>query len=143
MQTIYLVSCVSKKKRGEHPAKDIYDAPWFKKARACVELHLQQTDKWFILSAKYGLLDPDRYINSYDMTLKNMPRHAREEWAAGVLQALQPIIRKQGRVVILAGECYREFLLEGITKMCAQVLVPMQGMAIGKQLRWLGECPRV
>ncbi len=56
MRTIYLVSWVSKKKRDKHLAKDIYDSPWFKKARVYVKQRLQHADRWFILSAKHELI---------------------------------------------------------------------------------------
>lgn len=137
MRTVYLVSCVSKKKRGMHPARDAYDSPWFKKALAYVEQRLKNADSWFILSAKHGLVGPGVCIDGYDKTLKDMPLHEREEWATGVVKALQPIIGKQDRVVMLAGKRYREFLLEKITDMCHNVEVPMEGMRIGEQLRWL------
>jgi len=137
MRTIYLVSCVSKKKRGKHPAKDIYDSTLFKKARAYVEQRLQHADKWFILSAKHGLLSPDDVIEPYEETLNRMRVTERQTWAKQVLGSLTNSIKQADRVVILAGMRYRELLHEELLVMCRQTEVPMEGLRIGKQLQWL------
>ena len=59
MRTVYLVSCVSGKKRGRLPAQDLYESAWFKKARAYVEA---RGACWFILSAEHGLLHPEAHV---------------------------------------------------------------------------------
>jgi len=134
---IYLVSCVSKKKQGKHPAKDIYDSPWFRKARSYVEQRLQLGDEWFILSAKHGLLCPDDVIEPYETTLNKMKKKERQEWAKQVLGSLKSAVGKADIVIILAGIPYREFLQEDLTNWYGRVEVPMEGLMIGQQLRWL------
>jgi hypothetical protein len=64
--TTYLVSCVKGKLTGPAPAGDLYQSLWFCAARAFVE---KQNAAWFILSAKYGLVSPDRIVAPYEMTL--------------------------------------------------------------------------
>lgn len=61
MSRVFLVACVSAKRTWKFPARDLYDSPWFRGARSFVE---SQGGHWFILSAKYGLLDPTRVIRS-------------------------------------------------------------------------------
>ena len=134
MRTVYLVSCVGMKKRGTHPAKDLYDSPWFKKARAYVE---RQGGPWYILSAKYGLLDPDEKIPPYEMTLNNMPAAERRAWARSVLEDLRRVIRPTDHVVFLAGQRYREYLIAEVRRVSSEVSVPMEGLGIGEQLAWL------
>jgi len=136
-RTVYLVSCVSKKKRGKHPAKDIYNSPWFRKARSYVEQRLQRTDRWFVLSAKHGLLCPDVVIEPYETTLNKMKKKERQDWAKKVLGSLKSAVREADIVIILAGIRYREFLKEDLTDWCRRVEVPMEGLKIGEQLRWL------
>jgi len=134
MRTVYLVSCVGMKKRGTHPAKDLYDSPWFKKARAYVE---RQGGPWYILSAKYGLLDPDEKIPPYEMTLNNMPAAERRAWARSVLEDLRRVIRPTDHIVFLAGQRYREYLIAEVRRVSSEVSVPMEGLGIGEQLAWL------
>ncbi len=135
MATIYLVSCVARKKGHAVRAKELYESPWFKKARAYVEA---RGGRWFILSAQYGLLDPESIVDPYEKTLNQMGVRERREWARQVLGHLREAIKPDDHVVVLAGGNYRELLLDGLRAMCRQVDAPMRGMRIGEQLSWLG-----
>ena len=88
----------------------------------------------FILSAKHGLLSPDDIIDPYQQTLKNMRSDEREKWSQSVIAEL----RKHWdlnteRFVFLAGVAYRDKLLPHLKN----YVVPMEGLAFGKQLQWL------
>ena len=52
-----LVGCVKKKGSSPAPAGDLYISPLFIGRRRFVEA---SCDRWFILSALHGLLDPDQ-----------------------------------------------------------------------------------
>lgn len=136
MSDIYLVSCVKTKRNGEHPAKDLYCSDWFKKARAYVE---KQNTAWYILSAKYYLLEPDTVISAYNQTLNKMPVKDRNAWALNVFEMMKKIIKPQDTVYFLAGKKYREFLLDKVGPICAHVEVPMEGLRSGEQKQWLRE----
>jgi hypothetical protein len=132
--SIYLVSCVSKKQIRPSRARDLYCSAWFVKARAYVEgLDVQ----WFILSAKYGLVSPDEVVSPYEVTLNEMASEERRAWASRVATQLRPTSRKGTRVVILAGDSYRQYLVPIIKGWGCTVDVPMRGLGIGKQLQWL------
>ena len=137
--TIFLVSCSSKKLRGPAKAKDIYmPSALFRKSRAYVE----STGKpWFILSAKYGLLDIEKRISRYNKTLNNMRKKKRCKWAQKILKDFIPHLEKKRikSVVILAGSRYREFLEPELRDRGFHVYVPMRGLRIGEQLAWLDE----
>jgi hypothetical protein len=133
-QTIYLVSCVGKKRPATTQAKDLYASEWFFRARAFVE---RTSSPWFILSAKFGLVAPDQEIPPYEMTLNDMPRAERLAWADRVRRQIDDTIAPGGRCVVLAGQRYREFLMDYLTQRYITD-VPMRGLGIGKQLHWLG-----
>ena len=135
--TIFLVSCARKKLPHPAKAKDIYmPSPLFAKSRAYVE---STGRPWFILSAKYGLLDPEKRISPYDKTLNKMPKEKRREWAHKVLNKLVPHLEGINYVVILAGSRYREFLEPKLCDRGFHVCVPMRSLGIGEQLRWLNK----
>lgn len=134
MQTITLVSCVSKKRTIPLPAQDLYLSDWFLKASTYAK---KVGDKWFILSAKYGLLAPDKVIEPYNVTLKTMPVHSRRSWAGRVIQDLKPILSSGDMVIFLAGDAYRENLITPIQIIGCQISIPMQGLRIGEQMQWL------
>jgi hypothetical protein len=128
-----LVSCVGKKQDRASPAGDLYQSDWFKKARAYAET---VGNRWYILSAKHGLLDPSQAIEPYEMTLNTMDSPTRQKWARRVLCQIADNI-PTGKVIILAGRRYREFLRSPMQDRGYSVEVPMEGLGIGQQLAWL------
>jgi hypothetical protein len=132
--TVYLVSCVGKKQAHACKAGELYTSQWFLKARAYVETtHCP----WFILSAEYGLLAPDRVVAPYNKTLNRMELSERREWARRVVAQMDAHLPPADRIVILAGNRYREFLTDYLRRRAGRVEVPMEGLAIGKQLQFL------
>jgi uncharacterized protein DUF6884 len=63
------VSCVKSKRPGRSPARLLYTSAWFQKVRDIVEA---SGARWFILSARYGLVAPDAEIEPYERTLNSM-----------------------------------------------------------------------
>ena len=134
MKKIVLISCSSKKLLHAANAQNIYVSPLFR-------LNLEyakklRPDAIYILSAKYGLLDLNTVIEPYDITLNNMPSHQVQAWAREVLRQLRECSDlSKDHFVFLAGKRYRQFLAPNL----ASYEVPMQGLAIGKQLQILRE----
>jgi hypothetical protein len=135
-KTLFLVSCVSEKHPRPMPARELYCSIWFQKARAFVE---KQTGEWLILSARYGLVEPDKVIEPYNETLNEQTIEERREWSKKVVQELRPHCPAGTSVVFLAGEKYRDFLAPALSELGCRVEIPMEGLAIGEQLRWLSE----
>jgi hypothetical protein len=133
-KTIALVSCVSKKNEIPMPAEKLYCSDWFIKASAYAK---QVTDEWYILSAKYGLLSPDKVIPPYNETLNNMSVMQRRTWGEKVTRDLKTVLTPGDSVIILAGDRYREHIIGHIRQMGCKVEIPMAGLKIGEQLGWL------
>jgi hypothetical protein len=134
MTRIALVSCAKKKRQERVPARDLYLSELFRRYRAYA---IANADRWFILSAKYGLLDPDRVIDSYDCTLNDMSAQERRDWATRVQQQLQQSLPPGAEVIILAGSRYREGIEPFLSANGFAVSVPFKGLGIGKQLQRL------
>lgn len=132
-EVIYLVACVGKKLSDPAPARELYISPWFIKARRYVEA---SGFPWFILSAKYHLVNSDDVIAPYDQTLSRMGVTERRVWAEELKRQMTEQLPFARRIVVLAGIRYRENLMSFLEGR-AKVSVPMEGMRIGKQLRWL------
>lgn len=133
---VYLVSCVSTKLATPAPAKDLYVSDWFRKARAYVE---SSGMPWFILSAQHGLLDPDSLTAPYEKTLNAMAAKERKSWAERVIKQMKTQLPPAKRIVVLAGEKYREHLLAYLSAQFSAVEVPLRGLKIGEQLHWFSE----
>ena len=135
-ETIALVSCVKQKQQRSAQARDLYTSPLFRKMRAYAE---RFADRWFILSAKYGLLDPDTVIEPYEQTLKTTGASARRQWAirvhgqmaeAGLLQPGVAFLWLAGRDY----QCDLARLLKGFEQRD-----PMTGLRFGPRLKWLNQ----
>jgi len=131
---VFLVACVSRKKTTPAPARDLYQSPWFLKAKSYVEA---QGVPWFILSAKHGLVEPDTELEPYNQTLSTAGVEVRRQWTAGVLEDLKTRLDGPHTIFFLAGRKYRQFLQESLLAMGHDVQVPMNSMGIGHQLAWL------
>ena len=109
---------------------------WFLKTRDLVEA---SGERWFVLSSRFGPVAPDTEIDTYDFTLNNLGVADRRAWAAKVLTQLTPHLTGVRRVVMFAGERYREFLVGPIRRRGISVEVPMANLRRGEQLAWLLE----
>lgn len=126
------IACVKTKRGVPCRAGDMYVSPLFRSSLAYARsLH---PDRIFILSAKYGLVDPDKTICPYELTLKTMSAKDRAEWARRVLvQLRQRADVEADEFVFLAGEAYRAGLVDHLRHWSA----PLRGLPFGAQLQWL------
>jgi hypothetical protein len=134
MAHVGVVQCVKTKRRNAMEARDLYASPWFVKARRFVE---ERCDRWFILSAKYGLVEPTAVIEPYEETLNTKSRAERREWARKVWAPLRERLKPDDRVTILAGKKYREDLLPLIEVHGCRADIPMQKLRYVQQVQWL------
>ncbi|MBL8880674.1 MAG: hypothetical protein JNG88_16295 [Phycisphaerales bacterium] len=112
----------------------MYESALFAKCREYVE---RRCATWYILSSKYGLVRPTDVIAPYDDTLNTKTSAERLQWADGVWARLQPIVKKGDRLVVLAGEKYRQHLVPRLLQHGCSVDIPLNGLRIGEQLQWL------
>jgi len=131
---VVLLSCVSKKLPHKAKARDLYVSPLFRLGLKYAEsLH---PDRIFILSAEYGLIDLEKEIEPYNRTLNRMSSTDVLAWAGRVLLQLKSSADlKNDEFIFLAGERYRKHLVPYMAKYS----IPMKGLGIGKQLKYLKE----
>jgi hypothetical protein len=129
-----LVGCAAQKLQRPAPAREIYVSQLFKKASAYAEA---TCDRWYILSAKHGLISPDEIIEPYDMRLgtrdpNSPPIHQWADWVRKQLAAELADV-PGATLVALAGVQYQTVL-----RPCQWPFeIPMQGLGIGQQLGFL------
>lgn len=132
--TVGLVGCASQKLQRPAPARELYVSQLFRKASAYAEA---TCDRWYILSAKHGLVHPDTILEPYDVRLGTNHRTTPpiHQWADTVRGQLDTELAglKDVTLVALAGEQYRTALLHSTWP----YEVPMKGLGIGQQLGWL------
>lgn len=127
---IGLVACSQLKRRVDiAPARSLYSSPLFRKSAAYAE---QRCQRWYILSAKHGLLWPNQLVMPYDHKLDRTGTATWDEMILGQLRK-ELADTPSAHLIVLAGEQYRGFL--SLHEWPYEV--PMQGLGIGQQLKWL------
>lgn len=144
MRRIVLIACVSKKGNIKAKAKDLYISPLFTNSLAYARS--LKPDKIFILSALHHLLELDKEIEPYDVTLSNIPRQKRKlglqvlnssekiEWGKRVIKMLSvETDLGNDKFIILAGQEYIKPII-GSLKNCENVL---KGVSLFKRVPFL------
>ncbi len=135
---VLLVGCVKQKHvKGTHAARDLYTSPLFRKRRHYAEA---AAIPWLILSAKYGVVDPDDPLSYYDETLNTKGADERREWGALVLRQLTERFGVLAGITfeIHAGDRYVSAIEDGLVDLGARIEVPTKGLSLGRQLQWYG-----
>lgn len=133
-ERVGLIACTRRKLEGAHPARELYGAsPLFRAARDYADRHYQ---RWYVLSAAYGVVSPDTPLPAYEATLARMSPADRRGWALGVLHALLTLEGLEPIYCFHAGRLYREPLATLLRRNGARVEAPLEGLQIGQQLAW-------
>lgn len=104
---IGLIACCSRKLKGEYKAKDIYISDLFKYSKKYCEIHCLD---YYILSAKYGLLNKNDIISDYNLTLNTMNKEEKIIWSEKIKKSL--LFLKDNNLIILAGKNYYQYWLD-------------------------------
>lgn len=141
MYDAVLVGCGGAKLSHPAPARDLYTSTLFRKSRAWAETN---GERWYIASAKHGLVRPDWEIAPYDIRLgtgRGAP--AIHDWTRTLVADLMAelgalmLLRQPVTVAILAGRTYVEPIRLYLKGSRITVHDPLQGLGIGQRLAWL------
>ncbi|MET4144325.1 DUF6884 domain-containing protein [Arthrobacter sp. UYCo732] len=105
-----LVGCAALKLPHTATARDLYVSQLFRKASTYAEA---TCDRWYVLSAKHGLVHSDAVIEPYDLRLsRSRTSLVNREWAVTVRDQLAVELNglEQVTLIALAGEQYRTAL---------------------------------
>ena len=135
--TAILLGCVKSKVGHPAPARDLYcSALWWRRRAYAEATGLP----WMILSAKYGLVQPDRPLRPYDLALGDLPARERREWGERVAGSLRKHFGPLAGAVfgVHAGAAYRNAITTPLARLGASITAPLQGLSLGRQLHWYG-----
>lgn len=136
-RTIGLVSCTKTKRAEAAPPRELYaPSTLFEKASNFCE---SEYDSWYILSAKYGLLDPDGpAVEPYNESLTEATKAEREEWGEQVVSEITSELGPLSNIefVFHAGKAYTEPLSHRLQQEGGAVQSPLAGLMIGERLAW-------
>lgn len=124
-----LVACAAKKKDYATSADTLYDSQLFRKSSSYAR---NAYDCWFVLSARYGLVEPTMRLSPYDETLNTKSRAERDAWGVMVRNQLRMHQLDTAELYAHAGRHYREPL----ERLGIILVAPLAGLGIGQQLAW-------
>lgn len=146
MKQIILIACVSRKGDKKMKAKDLYRSSLFKSSLAYA--YKLNPDKIFILSALHHLLDLDKEIEPYNVTLSNVPKEKRKaglkildsaekkEWGKKVIEQLsKQTDLKNDNFIVLAGQEYIKPIIDSISHLTN----PLKGLRQGERVKFLND----
>ena len=133
VQRVVIVSCTNRKQSEPTQALAMYEqSSYYRKMR---EYAFERGDKWFIQSAKHGLLTPMETIEPYDKRAQDIEEPAR--WASEIATALAEHVDPPATVEVLGGKAYADPLTPELEARGFDVVEPMRGMRIGERQAWL------
>lgn len=150
---VILIGCTKAKRSEPAAARDLYDeSDLFRRRRAYAEA---SGVPWAVLSARHGVVDPDRVIAPYDFTIRQRLTGDRDArgWAIGALQSCfflagRHAVKLPGElfarfvepltVEVHAGIDYVRALELAVASFTADITLvhPVAGMSIGEQKAW-------
>jgi hypothetical protein len=127
-----LVACSRSKLRVPARARDLYISSLFRAARAYAEWHYGN-GYWYILSAKYCLVDPAAVVEPYDLSLRQLNDEERAVWGRRVARQLSQRVPGTAVLWIHAGAIYCNAVRNAVQH---DVVTPVARLRIGEQLAW-------
>ena len=127
-----LVACSRTKADRPVPARELYVSPLFRAAREYAE-NRYGPGQWLILSARYGLVDPDQVLAPNDLSLCQLTARQREAWGDHIAVELTDRFPAGTVLWFHAGALYRDAIAPVVAH---QVRFPLASLGIGQQLAW-------
>ncbi len=97
------------------------------------------SDKWFILSAKYGLIEPENKISPYDIKIDDLKDEAKNKWVKEVSKKLKLIIDKDQPIVFLGDSKYFEDISIILRKTNITTFIPFKHISHNHRVDWLSQ----
>lgn len=140
MSTVFLISCGVKKRTNTTTAQSMYTGNYFAMQKKYANTF---GDDFYILSAKYGLLNKNDVIEPYEHKLK--PSESKE-WAKKVVADIAANISTDNDIAILCGKVYRKDIVAPLKELGYNVSIPLEdckgmGYAIQKMITDINDNP--
>jgi hypothetical protein len=136
---VILIGCVQTKNAVASAASDLFVGPLFEGRRRYAAA---RGLRWYILSAKFGLLAPGDVIGPYDMDLATQSPGYRKAWGqfvAAQLDEREHALRRR-MIEVHAGAAYVDPLRAPLADRGAVLTLPVAHLRLGEQLAWYHTC---
>lgn len=116
LRKVALISCTRRKKPYMCTARELYsESERFANALAYVENPINQYEKCYVISARYGLVDLDQQLSPYDCDLLEFPPSEQACWAGYIAQLLQwKSVDCKCKVIVHADNLYGNLIIKAL-----------------------------
>lgn len=129
---VVIAQCTDMKRDEPCPARRMYDpSKYFVKQAQYGE----RADEWWIQSAKYGLVHPDRIIKPYNLHASDL--EDAHEWGWNIACRLFRLYNPATTIEILGGAAYADPLKPHLELFGFEVREPLHGLRIGDRMSQL------
>lgn len=129
---VCVLSCGAKKRSQAAPARELYVGPLFTEGLRYAES--LRPDRLLILSAAFGLVEPDRVLPPYNVRLPASGL-TQDHFGLYVREQLVRLFPAPGELTILAGEDYAA-LLRPLADDGWTIREPIAGLQLGQIRAW-------
>lgn len=138
-ETVAIIPCTNQKSDEPGKARDVWIGNHFQLVLAHTEMFY---DKILVMSYKYGLIDPDQWIEPYDIDMRTARAAERLRWWFGLKGDIKKLSEEKPLLVALyTGNLERtRIITEFIRNDIRQVIVPFEGATVGQRMALVYDC---
>jgi hypothetical protein len=137
--TVAIVPCTNQKSDTPGPARDVWIGHHFQLVLAHAEMFY---DNVFVMSYKYGFIDPDFRIEPYDIDIKTAKAADKLRWWFNLREDIRLLASwKPLLVALYTGDVERDRIIREFARNdVRQVILPFEGLSIGKRMAQVYDC---
>jgi len=139
MKPLIILGCSGKKRNNRSPASDLYLSDRFTIGRNICK---EYSEKWLILSAKYGLIDPSAIVDPYDLTLSDLDNRSVEKWVIEVSNDIKSVLLEKQPVIFIGDPTYFKDVSKNLIKQNIIIYIPFKHISKFRRCEWLKGCLR-
>lgn len=134
MDRVAIIPCTNQKSTVPGPAREVWQGANFQLTLYHAEKYY---DRVFIMSYKYGLIEPDTLIEPYDIDLKTASAAERLEWWWTVREHIKKLAEEHPDLIaVYTGKFERNrFLREFVRNGYRRLIIPWESDAIGQRMQ--------
>jgi hypothetical protein len=132
------------------PAAELYTGSLFQARKRFAKYCLHDSVSyygWYIVSAKYGLMERGKIVRAYDFRITDHQPNERKLWALDIASDLlgkkattgSYLDPKKTTIAIHMGADYAQHLVPVLQAVGYGVIWPVKGMSQGEQLAWYAD----
>lgn len=134
MKNVFLITCTKAKADKPLPAKDLYISNTFILSRKIAEKY---GDIWFIISAKHGLLNPEKIISPYDLDIQTLSKTNQNQWADKIAYSLSCLVNNDDHIIFLGDNGYYDILNDKCRGKGVNLINPLSNKSDNEKNVWM------